>query len=67
VKEREMLSDLHLRVVEAVRAGIPTTEIEAGIIEPALVEEDEKAARWLYAEALRELGDRERQPVLLGS
>ena len=66
-EEREMLSDLQMRVLEAVQAGISVTEIESRIIEPAHVEDDEKAALWLYAQALRELGARDREPVLLGS
>ena len=61
------MSGLQLRVLEAVRVGMPMVEIESSIIEPALVDEDEKAALWLYAEALRELGNREREPALLGN
>lgn len=62
-----MVSDLERRVIEAVHAGAPLVEIESSIIEPASLDEDEKAALWLYAEALRDLSDPEREPALHGS
>jgi hypothetical protein len=49
-----MGSDLQLRVAEAVRDGVGLGEIEQAIIDPAPVDEEHKAALWLYAEALRE-------------
>lgn len=61
-----MVSDLQRQVIEAVRDGAGLGEIESNIIEPAHVEEDEKAALWLYAEALRDRRGLE-QPALLGS
>jgi len=62
-----MVSDLQRRVVEAVRAGAPLVEIESAIIEPAHLDEDEKAALWLYADALQDLNGHEREPALHGS
>jgi hypothetical protein len=61
-----MVSDVQRRVIDAVRGGAPLVEIESRIIEPAYLGEDEKAALWLYAEALQELRVREREPALTG-
>jgi hypothetical protein len=62
-----MVSDVQRRVIDAVRGGAPLVEIELRIIEPAYLGEDEKAALWLYADALRELRALESEPVLSGS
>ena len=62
-----MVSELQLRVAEALRAGSGLVEIEEAIIDPALVDEEQKAALWLYAEALRERPSLPRAPALLGS
>jgi hypothetical protein len=59
-----MMSDVQSRVVDAVHSGAPLVMIEARIIQPAYLDEDEKAALWLYAEALQELRLREREPAL---
>jgi hypothetical protein len=42
------------RIALAVRAGAELDEIEVAIIDPAPVDEEQKAALWLYAEALEE-------------
>jgi hypothetical protein len=62
-----MVSDLQRRVVEAVQIGAPLVEIESAIIEPAYLDEDEKAALWLYAEALLDRSGHEREPALIGN
>jgi hypothetical protein len=45
---------LYKQVGNAVRAGMNLDAIEETIIQPAAVEEDQKAALWLYAQALLE-------------
>jgi hypothetical protein len=62
-----MVSGLQRRIAEAVHAGVELGEIERAIIEEADVDEDEKAALWLYAEALRERRPLDRAPALLES
>jgi hypothetical protein len=52
-----MGSTLEQRVAQAVRAGLDRDEIEKLMIDPARLEEDEKAALWLYAQALEERRD----------
>lgn len=47
-----MASALHRRVAQAVRAGLDLDAIERTVIDPAEVDEEEKAALWLYAEVL---------------
>ncbi len=42
------------QIALAVAAGAELEEIEATIIDPAPVDEEQKAALWLYAEALQE-------------
>ena len=54
------------RIIQAVKAGMDLAVIEEKIIEPAPVEEDEKAALWLYAQALGERATPTREPVLVG-
>jgi len=54
------------RIVQALKAGMDLAAIEDKIIEPASVEEDEKAALWLYAQALRERATLTREPALVG-
>jgi hypothetical protein len=49
-----MVTGLQRQIARAVRAGVDLPEIEALVIEPAPVDEEEKAALWLYAEALIE-------------
>jgi hypothetical protein len=43
---------LQEQVEQAVRAGMDLDAIEQTIIEPAKIDEDQKAALWLYAEVL---------------
>lgn len=64
---RVMATQLQQRIIQAVKAGMDLDAIEETIIDPASVEEDEKAALWLYAQALRERGSLIRQPALVGS
>lgn len=52
-----MGSTLEQQVAQAVRAGLDRDEIEKLVIDPARLEEDEKAALWLYAQALEERRD----------
>lgn len=47
-----MVSRLQRQIARAVRAGVGVDEIEELMIDPAPVDEDQKAALWLYAEAL---------------
>lgn len=61
-----MLSGHHWLILEAVRAGASLDEIEHELIARAKVDEDEKAALWLLAQALRDLGADRREPALLG-
>jgi hypothetical protein len=60
-----MVSELHRRIAAAVRAGTSLDRIEDAIIDPADLEDDDKAALWLYAEALEERHVGEREPTLL--
>ncbi len=62
-----MASDLQLQVAQAVQGGVSLLEIEEAIIDPAPVDEEHKAALWLYAEALRDRPGLERELVLVGS
>ena len=62
-RERVLMAvALQKQVAKAVRTGLDLDAIEAEIIEPAAVDEDHKAALWLYAQALLERPriDRER-------
>jgi hypothetical protein len=54
--------ELHRQIVEAVGAGAELDAIEDALIEPARLDEEEKAPLWLDAEALQPQG-----PALLGS
>lgn len=47
-----MVSELQRQIADAVRAGAHLDQIEEAIIERAPVDEDQRAALWLYAEAL---------------
>jgi hypothetical protein len=49
-----MGSALQRQVAQAVRAGMTLDELEQKIIDPALVDDEQKAAMWLYAEVLVE-------------
>lgn len=66
-----MVSGLQQQIAFAVQAGANLDEIEQAIIDPAPIDEDQKAAMWLYAEALDERRDDsqliEREVELLGS
>lgn len=48
-----MLSELQQQIAYALRDGADLDSIEAELIDPALVDEEQKAALWLYAEALQ--------------
>lgn len=58
-----MSSEFERQIEVAVSAAVDLSEIEATIIDPAPLDEDEKAALWLYAEAL---GERRRESMLTG-
>ena len=67
-----MTSELHRRVHEAVAAGTSLDVVEQTIIDRTSLDEEQRAALWLYAEALRDqpgvrarLGPR--LPALTGS
>jgi hypothetical protein len=62
-----MAKQLQKRIIQAVKTGTDLATIEETIIDPAPVEEDEKAALWLLAQALRERDRPTRQPALVGS
>jgi hypothetical protein len=47
-----MDSALQREIARAVRAGFNLDEIEELVIDPAPLDEDQKAALWLYAEVL---------------
>lgn len=49
-----MLSELQRRIAVAVLADADLDAIEATIISPALLDEEQKSALWLYAEVLLE-------------
>jgi hypothetical protein len=60
-----MVSELQREIAQAVRAGSSLDQIEQQIIDPADIDEDEKAALWLYADALEDLRGIEREPELV--
>ena len=47
-----MLEERHGQIVRAILADVRLDAIEATIIASALIDEEQKAALWLYAEAL---------------
>jgi hypothetical protein len=49
-----MIGELQRTIAQAVLAGASVAEIEEALIDPAPLDEEHKAALWLYAEALRE-------------
>ena len=49
-----MLSELQRRIAVAVLADADLDAIEATIISPAPLDEEQKSALWLYAEVLLE-------------
>lgn len=62
-----MGSQTQLRISQAVAEGMDLATIEQRIIDPAPVEEDEKAALWLYAHVLDERDSSTREPALVGN
>ena len=62
-----MATQVQRRIIQAVKAGMDLDKIEETIIDPAPMEEDEKAALWLYAQALRERGSFTRESALVRS
>jgi hypothetical protein len=55
------------RIMQAVHEGLDLAVIEEAIIDQAPVEEDEKAALWLYAQLMRERTTQTRESTLVGS
>ena len=54
-----MVSELLRQIANAVLAGAGIDAIDEAIIDPAPVDEEQKAVLWLYAQALQERrGDR---------
>jgi hypothetical protein len=49
-----MVSGLQRQIAQAVRAGVDLDEIEELVIDPSPLDDERKAALWLYAEALEE-------------
>ena len=62
-----MATQARQRIIQAVQDRLDLAAIEQTIIDPAPVEEDEKAALWLYAQALRERATQTCEPALVGS
>ena len=66
-----MTEDLQRQIAHAIVAGMDLDEIQAAIIDRSPLDADEKAAMWLYAEALQErpssrvLGELGEVPVLV--
>jgi hypothetical protein len=55
-----MVAELQREVAQALRSGVSLTTIERTIIDRAPLDEEQRAALWLYAEALR---DRSTGPI----
>ena len=49
-----MVAELQREVAQALRSGASLTTIERTIIDRAPLDEEQRAALWLYAEALRD-------------
>ena len=49
-----MVSELLRQIADAVRAGAEVDSIDAAIIAPAPLDEEQKSVLWLYAQALQE-------------
>lgn len=49
-----MVFELQRQIAEAISSGARLDEVEEAIIAWAPIDEDEKAALWLYADALAE-------------
>jgi hypothetical protein len=62
-----MATQTQQQIIQAVKAGLDLATIEETIIDPTPIEEDEKAALWLLAQALRERESITREPALVGS
>jgi hypothetical protein len=62
-----MTTQVRRRIIQAVTAGKDLDTIEQTIIDPAPMEEDEKAALWLFAQAVRERESLTREPALVGN
>jgi hypothetical protein len=54
IQESEMVSELHRQIADALAAGADLRAIEETIVDRAPLDEENRAALWLYAEALRE-------------
>jgi hypothetical protein len=62
-----MATQIQRRIIQAAKTGMELDLIEQTIIDPARMEEDEKAALWLFAQAVRERDSLTREPALVGS
>jgi hypothetical protein len=62
-----MATQIQRRIIQAAKNGMELDLIEQTIIDPATMEEDEKAALWLFAQAVRERDSLTREPALVGS
>ena len=49
-----MVSELLRRIADAVRGGAEVDSIDAAIIAPAPLDEEQQSVLWLYAQALQE-------------
>lgn len=61
----EMTSAVQQQVAQAVRDGADLDQVEETIIAPASVDDEEKAALWLYAHALLARPRIIRKPLLV--
>ena len=63
-----MVSELLRQIADAVLAGAGVDAIDAAIIDPAPLDEEQKSVLWLYAQALQERRSvgmlAEREPAL---
>jgi hypothetical protein len=62
-----MATQVRGRIIQAAKTGMDLDTIEQTIIDPAPMEEDEKAALWLFAQAVRERESLTREPALVGN
>ncbi|HEY3588246.1 MAG TPA: hypothetical protein VGK85_13890 [Myxococcaceae bacterium] len=62
-----MATQVRRRIIQAAKTGMDLDTIEQTIIDPEPLEEDEKAALWLFAQAVRERESLTREPALVGS
>ena len=58
------VEELERQIEQAVHAGISLDAIKAEVINPALIDEHEQAALWLYAQALHARHEESIEPRL---